>query len=91
MSFSVYYHPLIKTEDLPRINPDMQKRIRTAIENRLKMAPHEYGEPLRKTLKGYWKLRVGDYRVVFRVLNETVYIYCIRHRKEVYQEASKRG
>lgn len=91
MSFSVSYHPLIKTDDLPRINPDMQKRIRNAIENRLKVAPHEYGEPLRKTLKGYWKLRVGDYRVVFRILEETVYIYCICHRKDVYQEALKRS
>jgi hypothetical protein len=31
------------------------------------VAPQEYGTPLRKTLKGYWKLRVGDYRVVYKI------------------------
>ncbi len=85
MNFSVAYHPSIKSDDLPLINPDIQKRIKAAIEKRLMVAPHEYGKPLRRTLKGYWKLRVGDYRVVFSIVNKTVFIYCICHRKAVYQ------
>jgi mRNA interferase RelE/StbE len=31
----------------------------------LSISPHQYGDPLRKTLKRYWELRVGDYRVVY--------------------------
>lgn len=90
MSFLVDYHPLVKDNDLPRISPDMQKRIQEAIEKRLIVAPQKYGEPLRRTLKGYWKLRVGDYRVVFKIRDQRVTVYCIRHRKEVYDLASKR-
>ncbi|WHZ29084.1 MAG: hypothetical protein OJF51_003884 [Nitrospira sp.] len=33
---------------------------------------HQYGTPLRKTLRGYWKLRVGDYRVVYKIEGDEV-------------------
>ena len=54
------------------------------------IAPQQYGEPLRKTLKGYWKLRVGDYRVVFKVVGAEVRILGIGHRKHVYDAITKR-
>jgi mRNA interferase RelE/StbE len=90
MTFVVLYHPDVKAVDIPQINVDIQKRIRRAIENRLMVAPQEYGEPLRKTLKGYWKLRVGDYRVVFRINGEEILILGICHRKKIYQLMEKR-
>ncbi len=68
----------------------MATRIREAIETRLLTAPQEYGEPLRRTLKGYWKLRVGDYRVVFRVKDKDILILGIIHRKKVYQVIGKK-
>lgn len=49
------------------------------------VAPEEYGEPLRKTLKGYWKLRVGDYRVVFRVEGDEITVFGIRHTDDIYK------
>ena len=64
MPFTLRYHPDVKAKDLPLIDAKLKNRIRTAIERRLATKPHQYGEPLRKTLRGYWKLRVGDYRVV---------------------------
>jgi len=64
MSFTLRYHPAVRSEDLTLIDRKTKTRIRKAIETRLQTAPHQYGQPLRKTLKGYWKLRVGDYRIV---------------------------
>ncbi|MBI4744160.1 MAG: type II toxin-antitoxin system RelE/ParE family toxin [Actinobacteria bacterium] len=90
MLFELRYHPDVKTVDIPLLNVRVKKRIKTAIESRLTTAPHQYGEPLRKTLKGYWKLRVGDYRVVFRVVNNEVWILGIIHRKKVYEQIKKR-
>lgn len=90
MPYALKYHPSITTEDLPLLNADIKLRIRNAIETRLSVAPHEYGEPLRKTLKGYWKLRVGDYRVVYLIEEQAVLIIGIRHRKEVYKLMEKR-
>ncbi|WP_200858965.1 type II toxin-antitoxin system RelE family toxin [Syntrophotalea carbinolica] len=84
MAFSVIYHPDVKGRDIPKINGDVRVRIKKAIETRLMVAPQEYGEPLRKTLKGYWKLRVGDYRIVFKIDGDEILILGICHRKGVY-------
>ncbi len=90
MTFEIRYHPEVKSIDLPAIDAKLKKRIKTAIETRLSIAPHQYGEPLRKTLKGYWKLRIGDYRVVFKTIDKTIYILGIIHRKKVYGMIGKR-
>jgi mRNA interferase RelE/StbE len=93
MPFSVIYHPDVKKRDIPAIDGNMQQRLRKAIETRLMVAPQDYGEPLRKTLKGYWKLRVGDYRIVFRIDGKEILILGICHRKAVYplMESRKRN
>jgi len=90
LPFEVKYHPDVKSIDLPLINTKIKIRIKSAIEARLMTAPHQYGGPLRKTLKGYWKLRVGDYRVVFKIVENEVWIFGIIHRKNVYEKIEKR-
>lgn len=88
--FRVVYHPEVKNRDIPKLNGDIRLRIKKAIENRLMVAPQEYGEPLLKTLKGYWKLRVGDYRIVFKAVENEILILGLCHRKEVYPLMEKR-
>ena len=90
MPFTLRYHPAVRDDDLPLIDRKSKDRIRKAIEERLQTAPHDYGEPLRKSLKGYWKLRVGDYRIVFKIVESDVWILGIRHRKSVYLDMDKR-
>ena len=75
--------------DLPLIDRKSKDRIRKAIEERLQTALKDYGEPFRKSLKGYRKLRVGDFRVVFKVIESEVWILGIRHRKSVYMDIGK--
>lgn len=90
MSFTLKYSPKVKEIDLPKIDNHSRKRIKKAIEERLAVRPEVFGFPLRRTLKGYWKLRVGDYRVIFKVIKKTIRIYAIIHRKEVYKQVLKR-
>ncbi|GBE34340.1 plasmid stabilization system protein [bacterium BMS3Bbin06] len=90
MPFELKYHPDVKEIDIPSLNAGLKKRIRNAIETRFITAPHQCGEPLRKTLKGYWKLRVGDYRVVFKIKGNEIWILGIIHRKKVYEKIWKR-
>ena len=91
MTFDLRYHPDVKAIDLPLLDDRMKTRIKNAIETRLATAPHQYGEPLRKTLRGYWKLRVGDFRVVYKIEGEeAVLILAIIHRKKVYEAVNKR-
>ncbi len=90
MAFELKYHPAVKADDIPLIDARSRNRIKRAIEGRLALAPHLYGEPLRKNLKGYWKLRAGDYRVVFKVVGAEVLILGIIHRKDVYERILRR-
>lgn len=90
MLYEVRYHPEVKALDTPLLNATLKKRIRKAIEERLMTAPHQYGEPLRKSLKGYWKLRIGDYKVVFKVVKNEVWVLRIINRKDVYKMILKR-
>ena len=90
MAYKLKYHPDIKRYDLSKIDAKNRKMIKRVIEERLAIQPEIYGKPLQRTLKGYWKLRVGDYRIVFKVSGVSIFIFGIIHRKEVYSLVKKR-
>ena len=90
MIYKLKYHPDVKKSDLPKIDAKNRNMIKRAIEKRLATHPETYGKPLQRTLKGYWKLRVGDYRIVFKVSSDDILILGIIHRKEVYRLIKKR-
>ena len=90
MPFELRYHPDVRDFDIPKLNETLKKRIEKAIQERLTTSPHHYGDPFRKSLKGYWKLRVGDYRVVYKVVQNEVWILAIINRKDVYKKTTKR-
>jgi len=89
VAFALVYHADIKG-DIKRLDLRLKTRIKTAIETRLVTAPQRYGTPLKRTLKGYWKLRVGDYRVVYKIENREALVLGIIHRKEVYETIEER-
>jgi len=85
--FGVKYHPKVK-EDVKKLDIKAKERIKRAIERKLMTSPEIYGERLKGTLKDLWKLRVGDYRVVFLIKGETVYVLGIWLRKEAYEKVN---
>lgn len=93
--FRVVYHPDLPREDLPSLNQDVKARIRKAIEARLTRAPQDYGKPLKGNLKGFWTLRVGDYRIIYTIEPAIVRVLRIIHRRDAYEEgileARRRG
>lgn len=91
MTYVLRYHPKVVEDDLPDIPTNMRKRLDRSIETRLTSAPERYGAPLRGSLRGYWKLRVGDYRAVFRVVGSEVWILAVLHRSRVYETAARRA
>lgn len=78
---NIKYHPKVKNEDIPRLGSDIAARIKNAIKNRLMVNPIKYGFYLRGTLSGYRKLRVGDWRIVYRVVDKQIRIIAINNRK----------
>ena len=85
MKFSIIYHSDIP-QDIASLPKNIKLRIKKAIEMRLLVDPVKYGEPLRRTLKGYRKMRVGDYRVIYSVKLHKIIVLKIGHRKEVYKK-----
>lgn len=86
----IKYHPKVKSEDIPRLSSNISIRIERAIRNRLMLNPIKYGLYLHGSLKGYRKLRVGDWRIIYSVVHNEVRIIAIGNRKDVYQNADFR-
>jgi mRNA interferase RelE/StbE len=83
MAYAIEYLPKC-WEDVANIPRNDLKRIRRAIENRLALAPDRLGRPLRGDLKGRWRIRVGDYRVIYTLTGDKVLILMIGNRRDVY-------
>ncbi|MBT3292775.1 type II toxin-antitoxin system RelE/ParE family toxin [Candidatus Peregrinibacteria bacterium] len=90
MKYLVTYSTLLNTKEIQRFpKPDL-KRIKKTIEDKLTTNPEAFGKPLRFSLKGHRSLRVGDYRIIFRIENDTVKILVISHRSVVYEDYKNR-
>ncbi|PIP55476.1 MAG: addiction module antitoxin RelB [Candidatus Zambryskibacteria bacterium CG22_combo_CG10-13_8_21_14_all_42_17] len=90
LNFELFYHAKVVKDDIVSLPLIWRSKIRLAIEEKLTIAPDFYGKPLRRSLKGYHKLRVGDYCVVFRINGNKVYILAIMHRSVVYKKITRR-
>lgn len=88
--YRILYSDLVVNKDIPDILEPWKSEIRNAIESKLMTRPEVYSKPLRRSLKGYRKLKVGDYRIVLRIEDEMVKIFVIQHRSVVYNTAAKR-
>ena len=90
MVYRLIYHADVEKIDLPRIDAKNKSMIKRAIEERLTTKPEVYGKPLQRTLKGYWKLRIGEYRIIYKIFGDELRIYGIIHRKRAYEDIGKR-
>ena len=90
VNFYIEYHELVVKEDIPKLSQKEKTRVREAIETKLKTKPELFGKPLRKSLKNYRSLRIGNYRVIYRIEGEKVKIFIIQHRSTVYENINHR-
>jgi len=88
--YEILYSDEVVNEDLPDILEPWKSEIRKAIESKLMTRPEVYSRPLRRSLKGYRKLKVGDYRIILRIEDKLVKVFVIQHRSIVYVAAPKR-
>ncbi len=72
------------SRDLKKIGKKQASRILLKIVEVLSENP-ETCELLSGKFSGFRKLRIGSYRVIFTIVDETVQILRISHRKEAYR------
>lgn len=80
--------PFVKST-WPFLGVELRTRVKNAIKTCLTTTPHLYGEPLWKNTSWLLEVRVGDYRVVFKIVAKKVWILGIIHRKKVYEAIKK--
>ena len=90
MSFKAVYHPDVLRLDIRGIPSNIRSRIRKAIETRILIDPVMAGAPLRNSLKGHRKVRVGDWRIIYRIEGEIIVILKIGNRRDVYENIVRR-
>jgi mRNA interferase RelE/StbE len=89
VTYGLVYHPLV-VQDIAEVNRDIRTRLGKAIQDRLAIHPESHGKPLRGSLAGYWSLRVGDCRVVYKIKGQEVWVFGIIDRRDVYEDVLKR-
>lgn len=82
--YRVQYSSRVRSVEIPKLDHSVRLVILQAIELKLMVAPEAFGKPLRHTLRLLRVLRVGDWRVVYQLSGEDVYIVTIRHRSKGY-------
>lgn len=79
--------------DLKNIGQTDQKRIRKYISKLAEECadPRERGEPYRSYLAGFWKYRVGKFRIICQIIESNVILLCVlrvAHRSRSYSKKS---
>lgn len=89
MRWEVSYTPSA-AKAIRRLDPQVRARVRAAIEV-LREDPLR-GKPLQLTLQGLRSWRTGDWRIVYRVVEQRleILVVAVGHRRDVYDRLHDR-
>jgi mRNA interferase RelE/StbE len=73
-------------EDFDALPVTMKARVRDIVKRLEKWPSVSGAKPLRKAWAGHYRVRSGDYRIIFRVEPDLVRIVRIGHRADIYEE-----
>ena len=70
---------------LKKLDHELKTRIIKTLE-RIRIRPHSFVKKIIGTK--YFRLRVGDYRIILDIINKNLIIYVIElgHRKKIYKK-----
>jgi len=70
-----------------QVPPELKRKLRAALEDILD--DPTCGKALKEELEGYWTLRVGRTRIIYRRAGDNVEIIAIGPRETIYEEAAR--
>jgi mRNA interferase RelE/StbE len=71
-------------EDLQKLDKPIAKRILTKISWFSQHFNNITPEPLSGEMAGTFKVRVGDWRIVYTIEKDVIVIQAVGHRREIY-------
>ena len=83
MTYKIRYKSSV-SRDLKKISKPVVSRIIDKLETTLSQDPYT-GKLLTGEFKGLYRLRVGDYRIIYSIFDDSVLILRIAHRKKAYR------
>jgi len=74
-------------KDLKKLNQTIAKKIVAKVKNYLIKDPVKLGLPLKGTLKGLYRYRIGEYRVIYVIdqAEKKIIILNVNHRRKIYK------
>ena len=84
--YNILYQEKVSKHILPAMPRKTARQVVTAINERLGADPVGLGKPLQYNLKGYRRLRVGNWRVIYRLEGKNVIICDIVDRRDAYED-----
>lgn len=88
MAWTIEFHP-DAAKELKKLDRAIAARIIRTLEERIAPLedPRALGHALVGEHAGYWRWRIGDYRIVARIEDARVVILVVRvgHRREIYR------
>jgi len=77
-----------QVRDLIRqLHPNLKRKVRAALSDILE--DPACGKPLERELRGYWSLRIGRQRIVYRPDEKGAEIVAIGPRRTIYEEVAR--
>ena len=72
-------------KDVSSLEPEVKDRIAEALTKYLE-DPLSYAKKMVDPSLGTYRLRIGDYRVIFDIKGEEIVILRVGHRKDIYRK-----
>ena len=86
MKWQVFFDPAAEKQ-FSKLGKSAQRDIEKYIAKKLESVedPRRFGKPY-LSIKGAWRYRVGDYRMVYLVRNEKLVVLVVKigHRRDIY-------
>ena len=87
MSVPTLKVPLEVRNLIRRLHPEVKRKVRAALTDILD--DPACGKALKEELQGYWSLRVGRSRIIYRPVESGVEIVAIGPRESVYEDTAR--
>lgn len=86
MAYSAVWHERA-LDDLKALDRATAGKIIERVKNHLTQDPERLGKPLKGVLKGLFRYRWGDYRIIYTIekAEARISVLYIGHRKDVYR------
>lgn len=76
-------------DQLQKLDKPVRVRILNYLDDRIQGCknPRHFGEPLKGNKTGFWRYRVGDYRIICEIQDEHLVVLALTvgHRKKIYE------